>query len=245
MSARRHRLIAAARGLGIEDALRDVHALRSRDGRRDRRDMRGLRRLMALTLAEDACCVDVGANIGAVLRDMVRFAPRGRHVAFEPLPELAARLAEEFPAVDVRNLAVSDHVGEATFHRVRGRDTRSSLSTLDFAVDELVPFTVGVADLDSALPGDLVPALVKIDVEGAEEQVLRGAARTLATHRPTVVLEHNRSARHFGTSSTTIHELLAAAGLRTFDIDGWGPYDAAELERTVEAGRMWTFVAHP
>jgi hypothetical protein len=74
--------------------------------------------------------------------------------------------------------------------------------------------------------------------------VLRGAARTLATHRPTVVVEHNRSARHFGTSSTTILELLAAAGLRTFDIDGRGPYDAAELERTVESGRMWTFVAH-
>ena len=40
MSSARNRMILAARGLGIEDALRDVHALRSREGRRDRRDMR-------------------------------------------------------------------------------------------------------------------------------------------------------------------------------------------------------------
>jgi FkbM family methyltransferase len=245
MTTRRHQLIAAARRLGVEDVLRSAHSLRSRDARRDRRDMRQLRLLMALTLAEDACCVDVGANVGVVLRDIVRYAPRGRHLAFEPLPELAERLAREFPQVDVRRAAASDRVGEATFHRVRDRDTRSSLSPLDFDHERLEPLTVALQDLDSALPADLAPALVKIDVEGAEEQVLRGAAGTLATHRPTVVLEHNASARHFGTSSSTIHALLASAGLRVFDIDGRGPYDAAALERTVDSGRMWTFVAHP
>jgi hypothetical protein len=89
-----------------------------------------------------------------------------------------------------------------------------------------------------------VPALIKIDVEGAEEQVLRGAERTLAEHRPLVVLEHDRRAEHFGTSSTTIHGLLAAAGLRVFDIDGNGPYDAAGFARRVSSHAIWTFVAH-
>jgi FkbM family methyltransferase len=241
----RQRLILLARRLAIEDALREVHSLRSRESRRDRRDVRALRQLMALTLAEDACCVDVGANIGAVLRDMVRLAPRGRHVAYEPLPDLAARLAREFPQVDVRNAAVSDRTGEATFHRVRARDTRSSLSPLDYTAAQLERFTVRLEDLDSNLPDGLVPALIKIDVEGAEEQVIRGAMQTLSAHRPTVVVEHNASAQHFGTSSAAIHALLTQAGLRVFDIDGHGPYDAQGLERRVRSGAMWTFVAHP
>jgi FkbM family methyltransferase len=240
----RNRLILAARRLGIEDRLRDVHSLRSREGRRDRRDMRQLRLLMALTLAEDASCIDVGANLGSVLRDIARFAPRGRHLAYEPLPELAAQLARDFPQVDVRNAAVSDHVGSATFHRVKGRETRSSLSTLDHAPEELEAYTVRLEDLDSGIPADFVPALIKIDVEGAEEQVLRGAAGTLERHRPVVVLEHSSNAAHFGTRSETVHELLTAAGLRVFDIDGNGPYGAAELAERVRSGAMWTFVAH-
>lgn len=244
MTGLRRRMILAARRAGVEDRLRDVHALRSRATRRDRRDMRNLRLLLALALPEDACCIDVGANVGAVLRDIVRVAPRGRHIAYEPLPDLAQVLAREFPGVEVRNAALSDRVGEATFHRVTARDTRSSLSPLDHREDELERITVRVEDLDSALPDDYVPAVIKIDVEGAEEQVLRGAAATLARHRPIVVLEHNASAHHFGTSSETVQELLAAAGLRVFDIDGRGPYGPGELAERVRAGDMWTFVAH-
>src|SRR5436309_1457110 len=55
---------------------------------------------------------------GSVLREMVRLAPRGRHVAWEPLPELAARLAEDFPTVEVRAAALSDRGGEREFAHV-------------------------------------------------------------------------------------------------------------------------------
>lgn len=244
MSELRRRVILAVRRAGMEQRLRDIHGLRSREARRDRRDMRSLRVLMALTLTEDASCIDVGANVGAVLQDMVRFAPRGRHVAYEPLPDLAAVLRRDFPQVDVRAAAASDHTGEAVFHRVRRRDTRSSLSTLEYASDELEPIRVRLEDLDSNLPADLAPALIKVDVEGAEEQVVRGAMRLISDHAPIVVFEHNRSSRSFGTTSAGLHGLLAEARLRIFDIDGNGPYGAAELERTVDAGRVWTFVAH-
>jgi Methyltransferase FkbM domain len=85
---------------------------------------------------------------------------------------------------------------------------------------------------------------VKIDVEGAEEQVIRGATGTLARHRPIVVFEHDVSARHFGTASETLHELLTSVRLRIFDIDGRGPYGATEFATRVSSGTMWTFVAH-
>jgi FkbM family methyltransferase len=219
--------------------------MRSSEGRRDRRDMRRLRTLLAATLAADDSCIDIGAHDGAVLRHIVRQAPRGRHLAYEPLPELAALLKRDFPAVEVRNAAVSDQAAERTFHRVAKRPTRSSLSRLDYAPEELEPFTVRTEVLDASLPSGFAPRLIKIDVEGAEEQVLRGAAATLREHRPTVVLEHNQDSRHFGTTSADVHGLLSEAGLRVFDIDGGGPYDAAGLERRVESGDLWTFVARP
>ena len=108
---------------------------------------------MALTLAEDACCVDVGANIGAVLRRHGRASRRAAGTSpSSRCPSSPRSSQREFPGVDVRNAAVSDHAGEATFHRVSGRETRSSLSTLDSPPDELEPFTVALEDLDSALP---------------------------------------------------------------------------------------------
>jgi FkbM family methyltransferase len=244
MTSLRHKLILGTRRMGIEDQLRSLHGLRSRMARRDRRDSRQLRLLLSLTLPEDASCIDIGANMGVVLRDIVRVAPRGRHIAYEPLPELAAELARDFPQVDVRNAAVSDHVGEATFHRHKARDTRSGLSALDYPEEQLERFLVRLEDLDSSLPENYAPSLIKIDVEGAEEQVIRGAGRTLAQHRPTVIFEHNLSSRHFGTSSETLHELLTAAGLRLFDIDGQGPYAPADLAKSVSKGTMFTFVAH-
>ena len=74
--------------------------------------------------------------------------------------------------------------------------------------------------------------------------MLRGAARTLERHRPTVVLEHSSNAAHFGTRSETMHELLTAVGLRVFDIDGNGPYRPGDFAARVRSGAMWTFVAH-
>jgi FkbM family methyltransferase len=241
----KRRLVSAARRLGVEEPARQLWGMRSREGRRDRRDMRNLRRLLASTLGPEDSCVDIGAHDGAVLRHLVSYAPQGRHIAFEPLPELVVLLRRDFPGVDVRNAAVSDHAGEVTFHRVARRPTRSSLHPLGHDAAELEDLTVRTETLDAGLPTGFTPRVIKIDVEGAEEQVLRGAERTLGEHRPVVVFEHNRDSRHFGTSSTTIHDLLAQAGLQVFDIDGNGPYDAAALERRVDAGDLWTFIARP
>lgn len=245
MSAWRQTTLRAARAAGLEPRLRHLQAtLEPKSKRRDRRDREHLRVLLAGALTADAACVDVGANVGEVLRDIVRIAPQGRHVAYEPLPDLAERLARDLPQVDIHNAALSDHEGEATFYRVKRHSARSSLSTLDHSGDELETFTVALEMLDSSLPDGLAPAFVKIDVEGAEEQVLLGGLQTLRAHRPIVVFEHGAGAEHFGTSSERIHQLLAeGAGLRVFDIDGDGPLDAPAFAAKVAHGEVWTFVA--
>jgi FkbM family methyltransferase len=242
----RRSVLATAQRLHLEPPLRRVQlAFSSYERRRDWKDNRAIERLLAATLTVDANCIDVGACDGDVLRHVTRLAPRGRHVAFEPLPEQAAALRSAFPDVDVRQCALHDEPGTQPFHRVRDSHWHSSLRTMGFGAQELDTFPVAVERLDDVLPEDYVPALIKIDVEGAEGGVLVGAERTLRCHRPVVVLEHGAHAEHFARGSADVFRVLTDAGLRVFDIDGGGPYDAAGFAQEARAGRLWTFVARP
>jgi FkbM family methyltransferase len=214
---------------------------------RDRRDERQIDLLLAFTLAEDSNCIDVGAFTGTVLRRMLWYAPRGRHIAYEPIPRLHAKLVEEFPQVDVRRAALSDHRGEKTFVHVSDEPALSGFRERTYAREVSPERTrVPVEDLDSSLPPGYVPALIKIDVEGAELEVLRGAIETIARHKPVVVFEHGKGAAPaYGTRPIDIHELLCGeGGLRLFDIDGNGPLSVDALTETFERGRVWNFVAH-
>jgi FkbM family methyltransferase len=239
-------VLQASKRLGVEPALRwSQRALAGRTPRRDAKDIEHMRLLMRLTLPIDANCVDIGANVGDVLAEMVAIAPQGRHVAYEPLPDLAARLASGFPAVDVRNAAVADIAGQAMFYRVKSAHSRSSLARSGLDAEDLQTLQVRVDVLDEALEHSYAPTLIKIDVEGAERAVLGGAQRVLEQHHPIVIFEHGTAADGFaGTPTRELHDLLSGLRYRIFDIDGTGPLGAEEFQAIVRAGKVWTFVAH-
>ena len=241
----RARVLRLARRLGLEPPLRRVQdAVMPAAELRNRRDDAHLRAVMAALLRPDANVIDVGANAGDVLAEAVRLAPRGRHIAFEPLPDLAARLRERFPGVEVRAAALSNRAGEATFQRRLDADSRSGLLALGGPSE---PLTVPLERLDDVLEESYVPDLIKIDVEGAELAVLEGALGTLTRHRPVVAFEHGSAALAYGTTHGMVHELLCGdAGLRIFDMDGGGPYDRAAFEAVADPpGGRWNFLARP
>ena len=249
MGRARQHLLRAARRAGVESRLRAVQrALEPPSTKRNRRDDENMRVVMAAVLRPDSCCIDVGANVGTVLSDIVSTAPLGRHIAFEPLAELCTALAERFPSVDVRNAALSDREGEETFTRVASAPSQSGFRRVGAAASEVEEITVRVERLDDALPEGYVPALIKIDVEGAEEQVLRGALETIRRHRPVILLEHGNSAAEYGTTPDAIFDLLAGdAGLRIFDMDGVGPYTLERFRAVASppAASRWNFFARP
>lgn len=197
-------------------------------------------------------CVDVGCARGKLLTYMVRLAPRGRHFAFEPIPANAAELRRKFPGVSVHEIAVSDALGEATFQHVVSNPGYSGLRqrTYPHADEKIETLRVKTATLDSVLPPDVPIHLLKVDVEGAELLVFRGAVRTLRTYRPVVLFEHGRGgADHYGTTPEMVYDLLAGeCGLRISILEDWlagrPALDRAGFVAQFQ-GLHWNFVAHP
>lgn len=241
-------LMRAADKLGAGDPLRALRlSLAPHYVRRDAIDNEHLAAIIGSLLDEDSNCLDVGAHGGQVLEAMLRCAPKGRHIAYEPLPDLQRPLAAQFPTVDVRCAALSREPGTTTFTKVTDALGYSGFRAQDYP-REFATETIEVAveSIDASLPRDWVPTLMKIDVEGAERDVLAGGIETITRHRPTVIFEFQRtSAPHYNCGPADIYSLLCdQAKLRIFDIDGGGPYSLNRLEETFEEGQIWNFVAH-
>ncbi len=216
--------------------------------RADIRDTQLLVALLEEVLEPDSDCLDVGAHAGSVLREMVRIAPRGRHVAWEPLPAFAARLRGEFPDVEVREAALGDHAGTRAFaHVVEDPGWSGFLARPTPSSSPVEELTVTVERLDDVLPDGIRPAFVKIDVEGAEEEMLLGAVETLRRHRPVVAFEHGRgSADVYGTTPGAIHDLLCGElGYEISGLDGDGPYGVERFIEIFASGERVNFAAWP
>ncbi len=189
-----------------------------------------MRAVIASALRIDSTYVDVGANRGQILREAVRVAAQGRHIAFEPIPSLAAEVGESFPQVDCRQMALAAEAGTAEFCHFRSLDGWSGLRRSPEISDERGDpeyITVTVSTLDEEV-GELRPRLIKIDVEGAELAVLEGARTVLSKLKPLVIFEHVADAAAlYGSDPAALWELLAGLGYRVFSITGDGPFTSS------------------
>jgi FkbM family methyltransferase len=189
-----------------------------------------IKAVLAAVLRRDATYVDVGTNRGQLLGAALATAPAGRHVAFEPIPQLAAQLKRSFPQVDTRQLAVSSEPGTAEFCHFRTMDGWSGLRRSPEVSDErgapeFIEVSLSTLDIELA---ELQPRVIKIDVEGAELQVVRGGSTVLAANKPFVIFEHAAAAAAlYGSPSVALFDLLGELDYEIFTITGDGPYTRA------------------
>lgn len=129
----------------------------------------------------------------------------GKVVAFEALPENHAALCRNLELNAVDNVeAVHAALGASTGTATLDVRSNSNVSSGDFGV------TVPMQCLDQYT--DDAPDLLKIDVEGYEAEVLKGARNILA-RRPKIILElHTKSLAEFGTSVEEVLDLLGIDG---------------------------------
>lgn len=165
---------------------------------------------LALLLQPGDVFVDVGANVGlysATLGRVSQLLPDNRVVAIEANPDTANRLRETLrdAHAEIINVALSERDAELEF--VTG--VTSGVFSASAGDDNGTTVRVPCRTFDSlALPaGDLV---VKIDVEGHELQVLRGAEQTLSAGRVKVLYVD-------GYSSSDVPQLLRDRGFRFYD----------------------------
>ena len=182
--------------------------------------------VMQKVLKADSTCVDIGCHLGDVLEPMLRFAPNGMCFAFEPLPKLFEHLQSRFGTdgrIKLFNVALSDIDGSETFQHVVDAPAYSGFRSTEAGREKGTMQTLNVktARLDEMLAGVHVD-LVKIDVEGAEFQVLRGGLETIRRCKPYVLFEHQEHAANYGTKPEDIFDLLnEECGLRISLLDGF------------------------
>ena len=139
----------------------------------------------------DDVVVDIGANNGSLLRRFVKIAPLGSHIAFEPLPYFSKYLRAKFPTVDVREIALSNSTGKIEFFNFFSSPALSTLQKDRVDLFE-IPFRVIKVDtdtLDNQLMGFSKIDFIKIDVEGHELEVLKGAEGVIGKFSPHLVIE--------------------------------------------------------
>lgn len=186
--------------------------------------------------------VDVGANYGAYT-DLFLAHGASRVIAVEPGPRLGAGLRERFAGnarVVVCRQGLSDAPGRlegVRFHNCWTLARPGSLggpagaiSPEAEGVEGAAPFDVELTTLDALVDelGVTELALCKIDVDGFEPRVLRGARRTLAIFRPVVHLELSYIPRDLGESIPAFVEDIYRQGYVITSLGG-RPETAAEV----------------
>lgn len=200
------------------------NALTRRFGQRMDRDFRALGRMGPVELA-----LDIGGNWGQSIEAFRRCSRPRQVISFEPIRELSLHLNKQYArdrGIAIRRCALSDAPGRMKLYVPRYRDfvfdglasiiereARGGLNPrqmLFYDPDklQLEPQEVEVRTLDSF---DLAPDLIKIDVQGAEERVVRGGLETFRRYRPVSIVEAPGSA---------LVELFADLEMKPYYFDG-------------------------
>jgi len=145
--------------------------------------------VMARLIDDYSNCIDIGCHIGSSLSAMVRYAPRGKHVAFEPVPEKVEWLKRKFPEVDVKAVALGESRGKVKFYNNLLRSGFSGFGNDSVGGDETAEIVVDCERLDDLVCDDRRYSYIKIDVEGAELIVLKGGRETIMRDRPVILFE--------------------------------------------------------
>lgn len=169
-------------------------------------------------LDEGDIFVDCGANVGMYTLAASNCVGRsGRVISFEAAPETRAALEKNINENALENVwvepfALSDSEGLETFYAVGINGGLSSFApenreNATASPVKTMPLDLALMDIKSTV------RLLKIDVEGAELRVLRGASETIRASRPWVLIEiEPENLARQGASEAVLRASLAASG---------------------------------
>ncbi len=197
-------------------------------------------------------CIDVGCHKGEMLELMIKLAPQGKHIAFEPIPTLFEHLRSEFSEKAViYPYALSDKNGESTFQHVKNAQAYSGINKrkYDITNPDIEEIRVEIRVLDQLLAKDFHVDFIKIDVEGGEYHVLKGAKDILQRCKPLIVFEFGLGASdYYGVTPEDIFSLLTECQLNISTLKAYVKNKPAlnlnSFKECYSSGKEYYFVAH-
>jgi FkbM family methyltransferase len=236
----------------VKKALYVMHIDITKNQQYDRQTNKVLKRV----LTKHSNCIDIGCYKGEILDVMIRRAPLGKHWGFEPIPVMAEALRKKYvnkQNVTIQQVALSDEQGQASFNYVKNAPAYSGLMKrkYDIKKPDIQTFEVERDTLDQVIPSDVLIRLIKIDVEGAELQVLKGGEETIKRSKPYIVFECGLGASEFyGTKPHEIYNFITEkCGLKLSLMISWlnarEPLTKDEFCHRFEKKIDHYFVAHP
>lgn len=177
---------------------------------------------------------DVGANIGIYTEYFLEWTGnKGSVIAFEPLPQAYATLEQKFKDhplrqnVELVQMALADRIGEAVFAGEVEGDSITTTAHISDATDRAsttdIKVKLSTADHVVQNPGVKSPVVVKIDVEGFEEDVLKGGEKTFggkSCKHILVEMHFSRmDERKLGDSASRIVQMLKGWGYHVNWVD--------------------------
>lgn len=215
---------------------------------------RQTRRVIRKVCKPGSTCLDVGCHKGEIMDLFLQYAPQGTHYGFEPIPGLYEGLLKKYTGFTncrILDIALSDKKGTSSFNYVVSNPSYSGLlkRNYDHSNEQDTLITVRTERLDDFLPPDAPVDLVKIDVEGGEILVLRGAIQTLTRCKPVVIFEHGLGASElYGATPEQVFDLFAQCGLqvslmRRF-LNAQPPLAREEFARHYYEKRNYYFIAY-
>ena len=193
-------------------------------------------RWVCQTIQPGMVFLDVGANVGYYsLLLAPRVGPTGAIHAFEPVSSSYEIFCRNVQRSDLKNvvvnrLIVSDSPGKKVIN-VGADDNAGTASLSIVSRRDRLTETVESVTLDDYVREQNLPRVdaIKIDVQGHEMPVLKGALGTLRQRKPLVLIEiHTPSLRGAGSSREEVYDLLEHEGFEAFRVQRNG-----ELERLV------------
>ena len=210
------------------------------------------KKIMNLIIKPTSNCIDVGCHKGEILDIILKLAPDGNHFAFEPIPKLFELLSHKYASkVSMYPFALADKDEITTFQFVKNAPAYSGIKKRKYNIDnpDIEEINVELKKLDDIIPNDVDIDFIKIDVEGAELGVLKGAKNVLLKNKPTIVFEFGLGASDFyNTKPADIYHLLVdEIGLQIYTLKGWLANDNSlssnDLNKLFHSQKEYYFIA--
>ncbi len=185
---------------------------------------------------------------------MLKYAPKGSHSGFEPIPYLYSFLSKKFyKKCKIYPIALSNKKGLSSFNYVITNPSYSGLKKrkYDRKGEKDKSIMIETDTLDNIIAEDFHVDLIKIDVEGAEMLVIEGGISTIKRCKPFIIFEFGKGASEvYQSTPETLYTMITETlGLQLSTMKRWlknsPPVTFERFKKEYDTSTNYYFIAYP